>query len=318
MKKSLIITVALILSGCQLQSEDENKALGTIERDRITITATSTEIIVSLNKKEGDPVKKGDVLLELDKTKQKLIVKQAKAKKAKAQSKLQKLLNGERKEDLESAKALVDRAEANYQESKITHLRIEKLVEQKLSSISEKDKSIAAKRESEANLKTAKEKLSKLISGARTEDIDSAIAELEYQKATVKLEEEKLKDLTIVATRDAILDNYPYNLGERVKKDSIVTVLLASDNAYARVYVPQRSRLNFLKGQEKIIYIDGIEKPFHGVVGWVANEASFTPHYALTEKERSRLVYLAKVILKDDLSNIPSGIPAQVVLEVEE
>ncbi len=314
MKKILIITVALILSGCQLQSEDENKALGTIERDRITITATSAEIIVSLNKKEGDSVKKGEILLELDKTKQKLIVKQAKAKEANAHAKLQKLLNGERKEDLESAKAIVDRADATYQENKITHLRVEKLVEQKLSPISEKDKSIAAKREAKANLKTAKEKLSKLISGARPEDIDSAIAELDYQKATVKLEEEKLKDLTIVATRDAILDNYPYNLGERVKKDSIVTVLLASDNAYARVYVPQRSRLDFLKGQEKIIYIDGIEKPFNGVVSWVANEASFTPHYALTEKERSRLVYLAEVILKNDASKIPSGIPAQVVL----
>lgn len=239
MKKTLIITIALILSGCQLQSEDENKALGTIERDRITITATSAEIIVSLNKKEGDSVKRGEILLELDKTKQNLIVEQAKAKEANAYAKLQKLLNGERKEDLESAKAIVDRAKATYQENKIAHLRIEKLVEQKLSPISEKDKSIAAKREAEANLKTAKEKLSKLISGARTEDIDSAIAEWEYEKATVKLEEERLKDLTIVATRDSILDNYPYNLGERVKKDSIVAVLLASDAVYARVYVPQ-------------------------------------------------------------------------------
>ena len=318
MKKTLIITIALILSGCQLQSEDENKALGTIERDRITITATSAEIIVSLNKKEGDSVKRGEILLELDKTKQNLIVEQAKAKEANAYAKLQKLLNGERKEDLESAKAIVDRAKATYQENKITHLRIEKLVEQKLSPISEKDKSIAAKREAEANLKTAKEKLSKLISGARTEDIDSAIAEWEYEKATVKLEEERLKDLTIVATRDSILDNYPYNLGERVKKDSIVAVLLASDTAYARVYVPQRSRLNFLKGQEKVVYIDGIEKPFNAVVGWVASEPAFTPHYALTEKERSRLVYLAKVILKNEVSNIPSGIPAQVVLGVEE
>ncbi|HDY8081979.1 TPA: hypothetical protein RQL02_004964, partial [Vibrio vulnificus] len=46
-------------------------------------------------------------------------------------------------------------------------------------------------------------------------------------------------------------------------------------------------------------------------------EASFTPYYALTEEERSRLMYLAEVDLTEAAHALPSGVPTQVDLNGE-
>ena len=48
-----------------------------------------------------------------------------------------------------------------------------------------------------------------------------------------------------------------------------------------------------------------------GRVRWVSADASFTPYFALTEHDRSRLSYLAEIDL-EDARDLPSGLPLQV------
>ena len=44
---------------------------------------------------------------------------------------------------------------------------------------------------------------------------------------------------------------------------------------------------------------------------WVSADASFTPYFALTEHDRSRLSYLAEVDVPD-AAELPSGVPLEV------
>lgn len=44
-------------------------------------------------------------------------------------------------------------------------------------------------------------------------------------------------------------------------------------------------------GTKAEVRIDGIEGVLHGEVLDVARESEFTPHYALTERDRSHLVF---------------------------
>jgi len=48
-----------------------------------------------------------------------------------------------------------------------------------------------------------------------------------------------------------------------------------------------------------------------GTVRWVSTDASYTPYFALTEHDRSRLSYLAEIDLPD-ASSLPSGLPLEV------
>ncbi|EGU48470.1 membrane-fusion protein [Vibrio ichthyoenteri ATCC 700023] len=304
-----------LLSACS--PSDKDKALGTLERDRVTLTATANEIIRELPIREGTPVIAGDVLVQLDTKSQQAVLAHAIAEQAKAAAYLLKLTNGERPEDIASAQARVVRAQAQLTEAQKNYQRKAELVNKKLISQSEKDTALAGRDSARAELDSANEEFSKLTAGSRPEDIEQARAALTATQADVALEQQRLDELTIVATRDGVLDNLPYNLGERVPVNAIVAVIQANQVPYARVYVPSNYRVNFVPGKQVSVFVDGVEQPYQGTVRWVATEPSFTPYYALTEEERSRLMYLAEVDLDQSALTLPAGLAAQVALVKE-
>lgn len=65
-----------------------------------------------------------------------------------------------------------------------------------------------------------------------------------------------------------------------------------------------------LPGDRIDVRIDGVEAPQEGRVRWVSSDATFTPYFALTEHDRSRLSYLAEIDLPD-ASHLPSGVPLE-------
>jgi HlyD family secretion protein len=52
-------------------------------------------------------------------------------------------------------------------------------------------------------------------------------------------------------------------------------------------------------------------------VRYISAEAAFTPYYSLTQKDRSRLAYLAEITLDDaNAAALPAGMPIQVFAPV--
>lgn len=308
----LLASCFILLVGCEDSATE--LALGTLERDQITFTATSNEIIRALPIREGSQVKVGDVLVKLDDKKQRAMLAQAQAEYAGAKAHLLLLTNGERSEDIAAAKAKSERAKANLIAAGKNYMRINKLFSQGLASVAERDSQLAAKDAEAGTYNSAKEELAKLISGARIENIAEAQAEVDIAQAKLTLQQQKLEELTIIATREGILDSLPYNLGERVPAGALLALIEANGSPYARVYIPAPYRLNFSISSQATVFVDGLKEPFEGTVRWVATAPSFTPYYALTEKERSRLMYLAEIALPESAKELPSGIPAQADL----
>lgn len=233
---------------------------------------------------------------------------------AQAQANLEKLRQGAREEEVAAARANVAGARATLVESKANYSRISNLKKQKLVSQAKLDKARAGRDASQASLQSAQEALLVLTNGTREEDLRAAEAELNAAIATLESEKKRLADLTIVATRDGILDNLPWNLGERVTIGSPVAIVLAGKAPFARIYVPEPHRVKLNIGDEMLVHVDGIVTPITGSLRWIATEPAFTPYYALNQEERSRLMYLAEVQLPDNESGLPNGIPAQVEL----
>jgi len=62
--------------------------------------------------------------------------------------------------------------------------------------------------------------------------------------------------------------------------------------------------------------VDGIAQPFSGTLRYIAGEASFTPYFALTQRDRSRLAYLAEIDLGEPGAlGLPAGVPVEVWLD---
>jgi HlyD family secretion protein len=107
-----------------------------------------------------------------------------------------------------------------------------------------------------------------------------------------------------------VIDKVLFRLGERPPPGTTIAVLLDSSRTFARVYVPEQLRADIVPGTSIEVRVDGVDKAFTGRVRWVSSDASFTPYFALTEHDRSRLSYLAEIDIPD-AADLPSGIPLQ-------
>ena len=307
----LLITISLV-TGCNI--ENERLALGTLERNRVSHTATKSEVVISLPIKPGSFVSKGTLLVQLDDTQQKALAAKAEAELNQAKASLDKLNNGARPEEVAAASAKVSGAKAAVVESDAKYVRVQNLLKRKLTSQAELDQALASRDASRANLISVQESLLVLTNGTREEDLRFAQAHVDAATAYLASEQKKLKDLSIIATRDGILDTLPWNLGERVTQGSPLAVLLSGKAPFARVYVPEPYRVNLRVNQTLLVRVDGLDHKISGTLRWISSEPAFTPYYALNQEERSRLMYLAEVQLPDSEQQLPNGVPAQVEL----
>lgn len=311
---SLTLSLFFLLSAC-----DNNKpgiALGTLERERIAHTATVSEVITALPVPAGSKVTKGTVLVQLDDTIQKALVNKAKAEMQQAKANLEKVHNGAREEEVADATAQVEGAKAALLKSNANYERALILIKKQLASQATLDNALAARDGNQAKLNSAKEHLLQLINGARIEDLQIAEATYATTLAVLASETKKLNDLTITSKRTGLLDNLPWNLGERVTMGSPVAMVLAGDAPFARVYVPEPYRVHVKVLDKLTVKVDGLKQSITGTVRWISSEPAFTPYYALNQAERTNLMYLAEVQLPVSAAELPMGIPAQVLLPV--
>lgn len=307
-----LLMVILVMLGCE--NNATGLALGTLERDRIAHTATANEVVIALPIAQGTRVNVGDVLVQLDSRQQAAITAKAAAHVAEAQANLDKYRNGARPEEVAAASAKLEGAKAALTESDATYLRAKNLVVKGLLSQASLDQALAIKNSNTAAVHAAKEQLLILTNGTRPEDLLIAEANVAVMQASLASENIKLDDLTVTATRDGLLDNLPWNLGERVTLGSPVAIVLAGHTPYARVYVPEPYRVKIMAGDELIVHVDGLQTIITGKVRWISSEPAFTPYYALNQEERARLMYLAEEQLPDSYSDLPNGVAVQVEL----
>lgn len=311
-KRVVLILISLVITACS--DSNEGVALGTLERERVIHPATTNEILIDLPVSAGQLVEKGQVIAKFDAELQQAIVAKAQAQLAQATAFLEKTLNGARSEEVAAASAKVAAANAAYTQSEANFRRAKTLVKDKLASQETLDSATAARDETFANLESAKQNLNELTNGSRVEDINSAKAQVQAAEAELKVQQKYLSDLTIKAMRAGRVDNLPWHVGERVTKGSPVVIIQANSAPYARVYIPEPYRAKLNQGMTLTVRVDGIDKDIQGELTWIATEPAFTPFYALNQEERARLMYLAEVTLPTSENNLPTGVPAQVIM----
>jgi HlyD family secretion protein len=311
MRALTICLTTFLLSGCASKTGDE--ALGTLERDRVILKATASELIVSQPIPEGTMVAAGSLLVQLDDRRQQAVVAKARAEVARAAASLEELRNGARAEDIAASAARVTGAQAALVEAESSYERAVQLVKQKLAAQAALDRALAGRDEAEANLESSREELLRLTNGTRPEQLDQADAALQAAEAQLSLEQHNLSELSIVATRDAYLDSLPWHVGERVTLGATLAIMLAGDKPYARVYVPEPWRARLHVGDTLPVKVDGVEPTLEGTLRWIATDPAFTPYFALNASDRARLVYMAEFDI-DGGEELPTGVPAQVLL----
>jgi HlyD family secretion protein len=309
------MVLALALGACA--RHDGDALPGTLERDRVELVADADEIIISLPVPEGAAVKAGDVVVVQDRALSSTEVDAARAQFAEAEARLQELTNGPLPTTIRAAAARRDAARVQRDDAVRERDRLLGLVSQSLVSRSQADRQVAAADAAEAALHEAEAELRELQQGTRAEQITQARQAVDSARANLAGLETTSSRLEVRAPIDATVDALPFHRGERPARGATVAVLLATAAPYARIHVPEGLRARVRSGTPATIHVDGVARAFRGKVRFIASDAQFTPYFALTAEDRSKLSFLAEVVFEDaEAARLPSGVPVDVTLEL--
>ena len=317
MRNTIIPLIALTtLAGCGAE-DNPNLLVGELASDRHELTAETNEPIVSIAVAEGQAVTAGEVLVEQDDTRARARLAEAEAALAQQQARLDELVRGPRSEQVTAARANVEGAtqELEFRQNELT--RIEEVHARGLASPDLLDRARAALDAAQANLKLRLAQLEERLAGTTIEELAQAEQAVKQAEARRDLAAVDLDRHVTRAPVDGIADSRLFEQGEKPTPGQPLIILLGGSQPHARIFIPEALRVRIMPGTEALIHVDGLETPLRGEVRWVASEASFTPYFALTERDRGRLSYVAKVDITEDRERLPDGVPVNVELLVD-
>jgi HlyD family secretion protein len=308
------LCAGLVSAGCS-RAYREGEVLGTLERDRLELVAESNERIVELPVPEGDRVSAGALLARQEAGTMEPRLEQRRASVAEAERRLEELVNGPRAREVDEARATLKGAEGQLASEQREYERVRELVQKKLLPDSDLDLASARRDAALAARDEARARLRLLNEGTRAEQIAQARAAVEGAKAALAELELIAERYAVRAPRPGLVEALPFEIGERPPVGAPLAILLADGAPYARVHVPEPLRAAYTPGSTVAVHVDGVSEAITGKVRYVSAQASFTPYYALTQQDRSRLAYLAEITLEGAAAEkLPAGVPVQVRL----
>lgn len=300
-----------VLSACD--NEQPLNAMGLLEWDRLELIAETNEPILEIVVHEGDMLETSAIILRQDSRRVQAQLDEVAAIMAQAQARLAELKRGPRAERIDEARAKLEGAQSEEDNDRTEFLRLQSLLVKSLISKEAVDAARNQFKKATADKNATRAALEELLHGSTVEELQQAEATVAQASARMRALTITLDNLTLRAPRQGRLDNLPYEAGERPATGSVVAVMLINKTPYARIYVPEPLRAQVHQGALAKIYVDGIEQAFPGRVRMISSEAMFTPYYSLTERDRSRLSYLAEVeLINPDTLQLPSGVPVRV------
>jgi HlyD family secretion protein len=311
-----LVAVALLVAACH---EAATPMVGTLERDRYELVAEAAEPITEVAAVEGACVPAGGVVLRLDDRRATATLTALREERRGASARVAELLRGPRGEKIDAARADLAGAEASLEVATREWDRARDLAADGVQSAAELDVRRRVLDLARAGRDAAEAGLVELVQGTTREELDQARAAEAAAAARVEASEVTLDRLVTRAPRAACVEALPYELGERPPLGATVAVLLADGAPWARIYVPEPLRARVVPGARLELRADGVEGALTGKVRTVSSQPAFTPHFALTERDRSRLAYLAEVeLVSPGVEGLPAGLPVQAALSEAE
>ena len=317
MKEVFIILIAAgALTACGPQ-DDSYRVVGELASDRIELTAEFNEPVVEIIVAEGAAVLAGQPLLRQNDARARARLAEATALYLHSKARMDEMLRGPRSEQITAARATVEGATQDLDFRQSEQLRISEIHKRGLASTEALDRANAALDASQANLKLRLAQLEELLAGTTAEELAQAEQAVNQNAARRDAAQIDVDRHIIIAPVDGVLDSRLFETGERPGIGQPVLVMLGGEQPYARVYVPEQLRVQIATGTKAKIVVDGLDTPIAAKVRWIASESAFTPYFALTERDRGRLSFVAKVDILEQRERLPDGVPVEVEFELD-
>ena len=173
--------------------------------------------------------------------------------------------SGARPEEITQAEQLVRQTKAGWETSLDNYMRLKNLKERNFISQQSLDEAMLQLTQSEAEYRSASEKLTLLKKGARQEDRDALRAQIRQAEAAVRLAELHLKNTIIHAPISGVISERFLDQGALVNTTTPIMRIVAMDKVKVVVQVVERELAHLKCGALADIQVDAyVEEVFRG------------------------------------------------------
>lgn len=302
-------------------------ANGRIEATEVNIAALTGGRIAQITAAEGDFVKQGDVLVQMDVVQINAQRRQAEAQLRRAEIGVQTaealVVQAEAQE--RAAAAAVDQAQAVADAAAQRYARSAQLVESKTISQQVLDDDLGRDRQAKAGLASAEASRAAAqagISSAKAQVVDAGAA-IEAAKATIDAITATIDDATLKAPRDGRIQYLIAQQGEIVGSGGRILSLVDLGDVYMTVFLPTSQAGRVQAGAEARLVMDAAQElVIPATVSYVADVAQFTPKTVETADEREKLMFRVRVRIEPDLlirhiDHVKTGLPGMAYIRLD-
>lgn len=337
----LVFAIILLFAGCGAAKNLELS--GTIESTQIDAGSETPGKIVKLDKEEGDLVKQGDIIAELDPAMQELTVKQQEAVVKLKQAKLDELRAGTRPQQLEQSEAAVKSAELSVKNARTgvdtaqtsydywleKYKNIKSLYDS--NSASENDLLDAkykvdtarqqldvAKKQLEslqAQLESANSQLDLLKKGSTNQTIQAAEADLDQSTAALDQARLILEKYKVKAPVAGTLIMRNADPGELVNTGTSIGTISDLGNLWMNVYIQQKYLDKVALNQDVSLRVKALNgNIIKGKIIFISGTAEFTPKNTETDDAKENTVFKVKIKMLERVSELRPGMTADAII----
>lgn len=313
-----ISTLAWYFNSLPAEINNQLQLYGNIDIRQVELSFHDPEHITEMYVKEGERVKKGQLLASQDLQRFQFALEIAKSNWEQQQQVVARLESGSRPEDIHKALADVNAAKAAVKFAKQEYRRQTTLVKRKLTSKENVDRSKAELDQAKARSNALHDLLKLAQIGPRKEDILAAKFQLKADEIAIKLAKNTLDDAQIYAPNAGIIQDRILEPGDMADAHTPVYTLALTDPVWARVYVAENHLGQLKQGMPAQIRTDSYpDKTYAGWVGFISPTAEFTPKTVETPELRSSLVYQVRVFACNPQGELRLGMPVSVTIPLQ-
>lgn len=295
------------------------KLYGNVDIRQVQLAFNGSERIVTMQAREGDQVKKGQLLATMDKVRLANNVDLQQAQLASQRQQVARLEAGSRPEEISKAQADVEAARIAADNAAQTYQRQKELVAKHFVAQQQADDARAAADAAQARYQSLQETLKLVRMGPRKEDIAAARAMLRANQAALDVARKALADASLYAPENGIIQERILEPGDMASPQRPVYTLALTDPVWVRAYVQGPDLGKIEPGMRAEVSTDSFPgKNYRAWVGYISPTAEFTPKSVETTEVRSSLVYQVRIFVCNPQGELRMGMPATVTIHLGE
>jgi HlyD family secretion protein len=331
---ALVVTLLLRVSQLRAASHGPAGGSGVIEGVDVNVTSRIATRISTILVREGDSVRQGQLVAELDCAQQRAALDQAEAQLHAAEASFAAATASAQSAG-RSASAAVDNIGASRSQvaavesqadlARIELERVRRLAESGALGQSSLDEAqsrydtllhqVAAQKSAEGASRAQADALHTSTNAATAQAL-AAQSNVETARAAIARAKVDVDECRLLAPRDAMVATRILEPGEVVAPGTAILALTDVTEARTRFYLPNGLLAAAAPGRKVRVVADAYPgQSFEGTIYYVSPSAEFTPRNVQTREDRERLVYAVEVRIPNADMRLRSGMPVEVAIE---